>query len=196
MVLSKRERVILIVAVVAVGALMLNFFIVEPAGKRLAQVENHRLQLEAEFNEAQSLFERQRLLGPRWKAMLSEGLRSDAEAETRIARALDEWAADARLTLSSVKPERVASDKGLKEMTFVVAGKGSLDAVAWFLHQVETAALPLKVKTMQLGSSSESDDSMSLQLRLSALYLGAAPKPAGQQAQPTESSEADDEQLF
>jgi hypothetical protein len=196
MVLSKRERIILIVAVVAVGALVLNFFVVEPAGNQLEQVENRRLQLEAEFNEAQSLFERQRLLGPKWKAMLSEGLRSDAEAETRVARALDEWAADARLTLSSVRPERVASDKGLKEMTFVVAGSGRLDAVAWFLHQVETAALPLKVTNMQLGSSSESGDSMSLQLRLSALYLGVESKPSEQEEQPTQSSEADDEELF
>jgi len=186
----------LIVAVVAVGALVVNFFVVNPATKRLEQTENQRLQLEAEFNEAQSLFERQRLLEPRWKAMLSEGLRSDAEAETRVARALDEWAADARLTLSSVKPERVASDKGLKEMTFVVAGKGPLDAVAWFLHQVETAPLPIKVKNMQLGSSGESGDSMSLQLRLSALYLGAEPKLSEKQEQPTPSSEADDEELF
>jgi len=196
MVLSKRERIILIVAVVAVGALVLNFFVIDPAGRQLEQVENRRLQLEAQFSEAQSLFERQRLLGPRWKAMLSEGLRSDAEAETRVARALDEWAADARLTLSSVKPERVAGDKGLKEMTFVVAGKGRLDAVAWFLHQVETAALPIKVKNMQLGSSSESGDSMSLQLRLSALYLDAESKPSEQERQPTQSSEADDEELL
>jgi len=86
----------LIVAVVAVGALVLNFFVIEPAGNQLEQVENRRLQLEAEFNEAQSLFERQRLLEPKWKAMLSEGLRGDAEAETRVARALDEWAAGRR----------------------------------------------------------------------------------------------------
>jgi len=196
MVLSKRERIVLIVAVVAVGALVVNFFVIEPAGNRLEQIENERLQLEAQFNEAQSLFERQRLLEPRWKAMLSDGLRSDAEAETKIARALDEWAADARLTLSSVKPERVAGDKGLKEMTFVVAGKGPLDAVAWFLYQVETAALPIKIKNMTLGSSSESDDSMSLQLRLSALYLGAERRTSEQEPPQTEESEAYDEDLL
>lgn len=196
MVLSKRERIILIIAVVAVGALVANQFVITPAGRRLQQLENRRLQLEAEFNEAQSLFERQRLLEPKWKSMLSAGLRSDAEAESRIARALDEWSADSGLTLSSVKPERVASDKGLKEMTFIVAGKGPLDAVASFLYQVETAALPIKVKNMQLGSSAESGGSMSLQLRLSALYLGAEPESSEQPQRQPKQAEAYDEALL
>jgi Tfp pilus assembly protein PilO len=99
------------------------------------------------------------------------------EAESKVGRALDKWSEEARLTLSSVKPDRVASDKGLKEMTFVVVGTGTLDAVARFLWKVETASLPIKVKDMQLGSSNESGQSMSVQLRLSALCLGAEQKP-------------------
>ena len=196
MVLSKRERIILIVAVAVVGVLVANLFVIGPATQRLQQTENQRLQLEAEFRAAQDLFERRRLRGPQWEAMLSHGLRSDAEAESRVARALEEWSADAGLTLSSVKPERVASDKGLKEMTFVVAGNGPLDAVAWFLYEVETAALPVKVKNMQLGSSAESGGSMSLQLRLSALYLGAEPQASEQEQQPPEQVEAYDEELL
>jgi len=196
MVLSKRERIVLIVTVAVVGALVANLFVIEPATQRLRQTRNQRLQLEAEFHAAQDLFERRRLRGPQWEAMLSHGLRSDAEAESRVARALEEWSADAGLTLSSVKPERVASDKGLKEMTFVVAGSGPLDAVAWFLYEVETTALPVKVKNMQLGSSAESGGSMSLQLRLSALYLGAEPQPSEQQQREPEQVEAYDEELL
>jgi len=196
MVLSKRERIVLIVTVAVVGALVANLFVIEPATQRLRQTRNQRLQLEAEFHAAQDLFERRRLRGPQWEAMLSHGLRSDAEAESRVARALEEWSADAGLTLSSVKPERVASDKGLKEMTFVVAGSGPLDAVAWFLYEVETTALPVKVKNMQLGSSAESGGSMSLQLRLSALYLGAESQPSEQQQREPEQVEAYDEELL
>jgi hypothetical protein len=125
--------------------------------------------------EAQSLFESQRRLTPRYKAMLADGFRNDTEAESRVLRALREWSDGAAVTLSSVKPERVASDNGLKEMTFVVAGKGTLRSVAQFLYEIETAALPIKVKNMQIGLASEGADSMSLQLRLSALYLGPSP---------------------
>jgi hypothetical protein len=82
------------------------------------------------------------------------------------------------MALSSIRPERISSDRGLQEMIFTVAGRGTLESVARFLWQIETAALPVKIKDMQLGSSSESGDSMSLQLHLSALYLGAQNKQA------------------
>jgi len=90
--------------------------------------------------------------------------------------ALGEWADDAGLSLSSIKPDRVASDKGLQEMIFTVAGRGTLESVSRFLWRIETAALPAKVKDMQLGSGSESESAMSLQLHLSVLYLGTSQK--------------------
>ena len=63
-------------------------------------------------------------------------------------------------------------------MIFAVTGRGTLESIAYFLWQIETAALPVKIKDMQLGSRSEAGDSMSLQLHLSALYLGDQQKQA------------------
>lgn len=172
MVLSKRERLILIVAIVAVAMLVADKFVVGPMSARRGEMKTHKLELQAELENAQLLFSRQKLMERKWKMLLSDGLKNDAEAESKIARALDEWSKDARLTLSSVKPERVASDKGLKEMTFVVAGMGSLEAVSRFLWQIETSPMPIKAKDMQIGSTNETGQSMSIQLRLSALSLG------------------------
>lgn len=171
--LSKRERIIVIVAALAVGALVVDKIILGPVKGRVDELKSRRDVLVADLGEAQSLFERRRLLEPRYRVMLSDDFRNDTEAESRVLRSLRDWSERTALTLSSVKPERVASDRGLKEMTFAVAGTGTLRSVAEFLWYIETAALPIKVKNMQIGSASEAGDSMSLQLRLSALYLGA-----------------------
>jgi hypothetical protein len=195
MVLSRRERLIALAAILVVGAFVLDGFVLTPTWRRLQATEDQKQELLAQITEAQSLFERRGLLERKSKKMLSDGLRTDAEAESRVARALDEWSADTRLTLTSVKPERAAGDKGLKEMTFVVAGKGRLDAVARFLYEMETADMPLKVKDMQLGSS-ESGDSISLQLTLSALYLGGSPKSSEGQSQPKQQEANNEEQLL
>ena len=176
--LSKRERIIAIIAVAAVGFLVLNKFLIGPVTGKLQQLETQKNQLRVELDEAQNLFHKRRVLEKEWKAAMSEGLRNEVEAESKVGRALNMWSDQTRLSLSSVKPERVASDQGLKEMTFAVAGTGSLRSVAQFLWQIETAALPIKVKSVQIGSASEAGDSMSLQLRLSALYLGEQPGPA------------------
>jgi hypothetical protein len=183
MVLSKRERMILIAAIIAVVMLVADRFVVGPVSARREEIKARKLELQAELENAQLLFTRQKLMERKWKTLLSNGLRNDAEAESKIARALDEWSKEAMLTLSSVKPERVASDKGLKEMTFVVAGMGTLEAVSRFLWQIETAPMPIKVVDMQVGSTNETGQSMSLQLRLSALCLGSEQKPSQNERQ-------------
>ena len=174
--LSKRERIMAIMAVAVVGLLVLNKFLIGPVTAKLQEIKTQKSQLLIELDEAQNLFRKRRVLEKQWKNVLSDGLRNEVEAESKVGRALDEWSKESRLMLSSVKPDRVASDKGLQEMTFVVVGTGSLDAVARFLWQIETAPLPIKVKDMQLGSSNESGQSMSVQLRLSALCLGSEQK--------------------
>jgi Tfp pilus assembly protein PilO len=172
-----------IIAIAVVGFLVLNKFVIGPVAVKLQQLEMQKNQLLVELSEAQNLLRKRGVLEKEWKTALSYGLRNEVEAESKVGRALDKWSEEAKLTLSSVKPERVASDKGLKEMTFVVVGTGTLDAVTQFLWQIETAPLPIKVKDMQLGSSNESGQSMSLQLRLSALCLGAEQKPSESQPQ-------------
>lgn len=178
MVLSKRERIILITTLVSVGLLIANTFIIEPVLTKRDELESQRQQLLGDLSEAELLIGNHRRMQQKWNAMLSDGLRNDEEAESKVLAALRAWSGDARLSLSSIRPERVSGDKGLQEMIFTVAGKGSLDSLARFLWQIETAALPVKIKDMQLGSSSESGDRMSLQLHLSVLYLGTQKQPA------------------
>lgn len=191
--LSKRERIMAMIAVAVVGFLVLNKFLIGPVAGKLQRLETQKEQLLVELSEARNLFQKRRVLEKRWNTALSAGLRNEVEAESKVGRALDEWSQEARLTLSSVKPERVASDKGLKEMTFVVVGTGTLDAVARFLWQIETAPLPIKVKDMQLGSSNESGQSMSIQLRLSTLCLGTEQKPS--ENKPPQQEVNDEEQV-
>ena len=192
--LSKRERIIAIIAIAAVGFLVLNKFLIGPVADKLQQLETQKQQLQVELSEAQNLFQRRRMLEKNWRAMLADGLRNEVEAESRIARAIDGWSRESSLTLSSVKPDRATADKGLTEITFVVAGTGTLEAVAQFLWRVETTPLPIKVKDMQLGSSNESGQSMSVQLRVSAICLGTEQKPQDKKLPQDVSQEANNEE--
>ncbi len=202
--LSKRERLIVLVTLLAVGALVADRFVRAPIANGLRELRVERQKSLAQVTKAKNLLQQKQQLEQK-KAALFGSLRSDTEAESRVAKALDKWAEDARLTLTSVKPDRMTGgDKGLKEILFVIAGKGSLDAVSWFLYQVETSDLPIKVKHMQVGSTSEAGDTMSLELRLSTLYLAADDKSspptrsgaAGNQPQPRQPEKTDAEQLL
>ena len=170
MVLSKRERIILIGAMLTVGLLVGEKVLYNPIETRFAEMNAERAQLFGEVNEAKSLFQRQRKLLPIWRTMMNEEFRNGTKAESQVFRALGDWSAEAGLDVTSTKPNRLAGENGLKEMTFVLAGEGTLQAVAHFLWLVETSPLPIKIKQVTLGSS---DNSMSLQLGLSVLHLDA-----------------------
>ncbi len=176
--LSKRERIILIATLASVGLFVAVKFVIDPVQAKRDELESQRQQLQGDLNEAEMLISNNGRMRKKWDAMLSDGLQSETDAESRILSALREWSGAANMALSSIRPERISSERGLQEMIFTVAGRGTLDSVARFLWQIETAVLPVKIKDMQLGSSSESGDSMSLQLHLSALYLGAQKKQA------------------
>jgi Tfp pilus assembly protein PilO len=179
--------------ILVLGALALNAIVINPLSTRRVQTTNAKLELEAQVAEAQNLFQRRQMLERKWKPLLSEWTRSGADAESRVAREMNDWSRQTGLTLTSVKPERSTTDKGMNEITFVVAGRGGLEAVASFLYKVETSELPVKVTDMQLGSTSESGDNMSLQLRLSAVYPGE-PSKASEKPSQKQPSEADHEQ--
>jgi len=170
--LSKRERIILIAAIASVGLFVAVKFVINPVQAKREELESQRQQLLGDLNEAEMLIANHARMRRKWNAMLSDGLRNETEAESRILSALKEWSGAANMALNSIRPERTSSNRGLREMIFTVSGRGSLESVARFLWQIETAELPVKIRDMQLGSSSEAGDSMSLQLHLSALYLG------------------------
>ena len=195
--LSKRERMIVLATILVVGALIVDRLIRAPIANHLGELRDQRQQMLAQVAKDKNLLAEKEQRERKNKKLQTEDFRSDAEAESRVAEALNKWSRDARLELASIKPDRVAGDKGLKEIVFVVAGKGSLDSVAWFLYQVETSELPLKVKYMQLGSTSESGDNMSMELRLSTLYVAAADeKSSRRQSQPKPKETQHDDQLL
>lgn len=191
--LSQRERMIVLVTILSVGALVGDRFVRAPIANRLSALKGDRDQAVAEVEQAKLLFQQNEQVTRKMSG--SGGLQNDAAAESTVAKALDQWSGDTGLTLTSVKPDRVAGDKGAKEIVFVIAGKGSLESVAQFLYRAETAALPLKVKYLQLGSASETGESMSLELRLSTLYV-ADEKSSPPPAQPKQSEKNDEEQLL
>ena len=179
MVLSKRERYIVAATIIAVSILVLDRYVLTPFLDHRAQIGAERQNLLREMERAMNQFARRRQMQQEWKEMLEAGLRRDAsEAESQVLHAVRNWSQESGFSLSSVKPERIVQEGELQEITFQAAGTGSMRSVALFLWQLETAPLPLKVKELQLGSRKEGADDLSLQLRISALYLPAETRPS------------------
>lgn len=177
MVLSKRERYIFVAAVIVVTVFIADRYVVTPTLAKLADVKAQRQNLLGQIDQARSLFKRRTLMEQRWQEMITGGLENDvSRTESKVLHALRQWSQDCRLVLSSVKPERMSAEGDLQEITFLVAGIGPMSAVGQFLWQIEDATLPIRIKDLQLGSRDEQGNDMSLQLRLSAIYVSTKQK--------------------
>jgi Tfp pilus assembly protein PilO len=172
MVLSKRERLIAIVTIAVLMIFALDRFMLTPILDARDKVLTEKNELIKEMGKASELFKQKNRVIKQWNEMVNGGLSSDVSiTESEVLNAIRIWAQEYGLTLSSIKPEREKGDGAMKEIIFNVACNGSMNSVGKFLLQVQNSTLPLRITQFQLGSREEDGRELSLQLKLSALYL-------------------------
>jgi len=176
MVLSRRERYIFIGTLLALGALALDRFVVSPLLEHRSSIEAQRADLSSELARAQMLTARRPEADSRWQEMVRAGMKNDpAEAESQILHAIRDWAEEAGLSLSLLKPDRMAGKTQLPEIAFQAAGTGNMKGVARLLWRIQTAAIPIKVTEAQISARKDGLDDLSFQLRVSTVYAPAQP---------------------
>ena len=190
MILSKREHYIVVTAIAALALLVADRYVLTPILSHRARMETKIQSLTDEMERAAALFSWKGLMTRKWNEMIAGGLKTDpAEAESQVLHAMRDWAQEAGLTLWSMKPERLDREDDLREIMFQAAATGPMSAVSRFLWRIETTSIPLRVKEVQLGSRQEGTDALSLQLRVSTLYLSAEQLGTEKDAQPTPGEE-------
>lgn len=152
-------------------------FVLTPLGERRERVKIDVAAARADFGRAERQVQAARRLDQRWGEMLSAGLSADASrAEGQALRALRDWAQDAGLSLSSLKPERTEQRKQFLEITLRATGAGSMRSVGQFLARVRTATIPVRVTDLTISARKEGTDELSVQLGVSTICLAPEPR--------------------
>jgi hypothetical protein len=164
----------MITTLVVISVLVLDRFVASPFLRSWERISSEKTALVGELENATMLFERERQARRRWHRMRRSQLRQEgSEAEGQVLHALREWSHKHRLSLSSVKPEHGRPREGeeLQEIGFQLSGTGPMRAAVGFLWEVQASDLPLKISELQLASAREGRDEVSLQLRMSTIYV-------------------------
>ena len=186
MVLSKREKYIVICTVAILAVFVLDRYALIPLLDMREDTRIRKQQVSAQWNKAFGLLDRRELLEKRWRTYTEQGICENASDTTgRVLHDVQNWSAQYGVNLSSITPDRVSSkeEENFQEITFLVSGTGTMNAIGHFLYQLEHTTLPLRLKDIQLSSRQEAADDMSLQVRVSAIHFAKesekAPEPAG-----------------
>lgn len=177
--LTRREQILVLATLAVLALLLADYYALTPLMQRQDVLQTERGRILADIARARKLAAERRQLGPAWRALVSNGLKSDpAEAEGQLLHALRDWARECGVTLSSVKPDRPESREQLKEICVSAAGAGSMDAVAKLLWKMQSAGFPLKVMELQLSARTDGVNDLALQTKVSTLYLAPEQKLA------------------
>lgn len=170
--LSKREQVVFTLTLVILGLLIGDRLVLSPTLERRDDLDSERQRLVGELKQADLVFRKSRLLRETWGAMLESGLHATASAaESEALNAIRQWSQTSGLSLVALRPEVADVGSRLRAVEIQATGNGSMQAAARFVHMAETSELPIRVTEMQLGARQQAADDLTLQLRLSMLYM-------------------------
>ena len=174
MVLSKREKYIVICTVAVLAVFVIDRYALTPLLGMREETRTQKQKVSAQWNKAFGLLERQELMEKRWRKYSEQGMYESASDTTnRVLHELRDWSGQYGFIFSSITPDKVRSkgEENIQEITFLVSGTGNMNAIGHFLYQLEHTILPLRLKDIQLSSRQETVDDMSLQVRVSAIHF-------------------------
>jgi len=176
MILSRRERYIVIGTVAVVGLLALDRLFLTPMIERRQVIDAQMRQATDEMTRANGLFTNSPRVHRKWNEMTAETLKIDgSNAESQIIRAVGDWARESQLNLSSVKPERAEKEKQFMKITFRANATGNMAAISRFMWQLQTSKVPIRVTDLSITTRRDGVDDLSLDLGMSSLYLPPEP---------------------
>ena len=178
MILSKRERYILVAVVVVVGIFILDKVALTPLLERRKALDTETTAVNLELVRAGDLRDSRKSLQQKWRTMGLAGLKTEAsDAERMMLNSVSAWAQESRLTLSSLKQDRTEADKQFQKMVIRATAKGNMESVTRFLYRVRNATIPVRVTEIQVTSANERTDELTMQVGLTTIYY--APTAAG-----------------
>jgi Tfp pilus assembly protein PilO len=174
-ILSKRERYILICTLCVIGGLIFYLYVASPYWDTRNSWLKEKGRLADKISSANAILDQSKQLTPEWQEMQKGGLKSSpSEAESAVLRAVREWLTSAGMGLASVKPERLPVKGELQEIAYQVSATGSMAQVSQFLWLAYSTSLPVRVEEAQLAARKPGTDDLSLTVRLNGIYAAPA----------------------
>lgn len=171
MVMSQRERYIVIGTVAVVALLGLDRLLLTPLLGRMTELDDKITNARAEVQRNDDLFNKSKVANRKWKEMTAGALKRDASTtESQLIDSIGQWAQDARMSVS-YKPERTEKKKEFIVVTYRATCNGSMSQLRAFLLHIQRATIPIRVTDLQVSSRPEGTDNLQISMGISTAYL-------------------------
>ncbi|MGD0770268.1 MAG: GspMb/PilO family protein [Tepidisphaeraceae bacterium] len=165
----KRRALLFGTAGLAFAVLLLIFYL----DQRNSLIEQRQAKFSA-LEEATSLLQRENSLRQLTARMGTSVTSDSSAAEGQLLHLVHDWEQRAGAKNASFQRVGMGEEHGFILLTFQVSAAGNMSAIAAFLYQIETAAIPLRIESVQAHPKNDADDQVQIHLEISTLCRGNA----------------------
>lgn len=171
MVMSQRERYIVIGTLGVVALFALDYLFLSPQIERYKALNDQITTDLVQVDHNNKVFKRARESKQKWAEMTAGALKRDASTtESQLIDSIGQWAQDARMSVS-YKPERTEKQKDFVKVTYRATCNGSMSQLRTFLLHVQRATIPIRITDLQVSSRPEGTDALQISMGISTVYL-------------------------
>jgi hypothetical protein len=194
-ILSKRERYIVIGTAAVVAILGLDYLVFEPLLASRAEVMQQIDARGQDLADARAVIARREINDGVWKRISPSLTHNRQDAEALVLRAVNTWATETRLSLPSLKSdgrddkELLPSQKtdnsnpnpeSFHKVSFHATGTGPMRTITDFLFKMRNANFPLRITELTISTKKEGTDELTLTIGFTSIYYPTqAERPPG-----------------
>jgi hypothetical protein len=189
--LNKRQHLLAIFAIVAVGVFVTDKLVLTPLtlswkarsgriAKLKEQVSNGTILTEEKrAQDIRKQSDRIRTNSLAWGIIQTKPFAAaKPEAESQMLKAFERWAQAGGVSVSSIRPQWKEAEDDYKTLECRADVAGSLQSIVKFLYQVERDPLGVKVDTLELTTRNPDGSHLALVVHVSGLLLNPSKKTA------------------
>lgn len=170
--IKNRQQLLTILAVTAVGLLVVDKMIFPPLQNlwkaRAARIADLRVKV----SQGGQLLRREQFVRARWAEMATNTLPNNASlAEQQLLTGFDRWSRESGVSVNSVMPQWKQDADEFKTLECRVDVSGNLSTLSRFLYNIERDPMALKLQSVELSARDNEGQQLTLGLQVSALVL-------------------------
>jgi Tfp pilus assembly protein PilO len=175
--LDKRQQLLAIVAIVAVGCFLADKIIFTPLTNNWKARSAQISRLKESVRDGTETLKRENALREQWDRMRTNTLSSaKPEAESQMLKAFERWSQSGGVAVSSIRPQWKEAEDDYKTLECRADVTGSLPSIAHFLYQIEHDSMGVKVDTLELTARDNEGKQLALVVQVSGLLLNPPKK--------------------
>ena len=187
--LTKRQQLLAILAIAAVGIFVADKLVITPLtlswkarSVRIAKLKDlvsdgTIVTEEKRAQDIRKLWDRMRTNTLAWDVVQTKPFAAaKPEAESQMLKAFERWSEVGGVSVSSVRPQWKEAEDDYRTLECRADVAGNLQSIAHFLYQIERDPLGVKVDTLELTTRNTEGSQLALVVQVSGLLLNPSKK--------------------